>query len=139
VFALGAAYGRAATAAQLALDYASESATLRCVDDPASAHYNRIVDAATLTPDWASAEPMREFYELAIVIEHNLARDHAAGSCIFLHRWRDAQTPVSGCTAMDAARLDTLARWLEPGAIMVSLPRSELAELGPAWGLPRSW
>ena len=33
-------------------------ATWRCPDDPASAYYNRVLDAATVTPDWGSAEEM---------------------------------------------------------------------------------
>lgn len=137
VFALGLAYGRAASAPELALDYVSESASLRCVDDPNSAHYNRIVDAATLAADWTSAEPMRSYYELAIVVAHNRERDPAAGSCIFLHAWRDADTPVSGCTAMAAEQLDALAHWLEPGAMVVALPQSPFAKLGRRWGVPR--
>jgi uncharacterized protein YijF (DUF1287 family) len=141
VFAIGGAYGRAAKAGseagpELELTYASESPTLRCVDDPGSRHYNRIVDAAEVDEDWGSAEPMRRYYELAIVVEHNRARAPGAGSCIFLHAWHDADTPVSGCTAMATADLDELAAWLEPGAVIVTLPRARLAKHAEPWGLP---
>jgi D-alanyl-D-alanine dipeptidase len=135
VFALGHAYGRA-DAYATALPYASESPTLRCVDDPASAHYNRVVDAAQVDEDWKSAEPMRRYYELAIAVEHNTGDAPEAGSCIFLHEWRDAETPVTGCTAMAAAKLEQLATWLEPGALLVSLPETLLDELRPTWGVP---
>ncbi len=135
VFAIGRAYGRADTHATR-LAYTSESATLRCVDDPGSAHYNEVVDAATVDEDWRSAEPMRRYYELAIAIEHNGDNASAAGSCIFLHEWRDAESAVTGCTAMPAAELERLAAWLEPGAVLVSLPEALLDELARAWGLP---
>jgi uncharacterized protein YijF (DUF1287 family) len=84
VFMIGHAFGRAAAYAT-ALPYASESPTLRCVDDPRSAHYNQIVDAAVVDEDWHSAEPMRRYYELAITVEHNVDDVREAGSCIF-HR-----------------------------------------------------
>ena len=135
VFALGHAYGRADVHAT-ALPYTSESATLRCVDDPESAHYNQVVDAAQVQEDWQSAEPMRRYYELAISVEHNQGDAREAGSCIFLHEWRDAESPVTGCTAMATNDLEQLATWLEPGAILVSLPDSLLDELAPSWGLP---
>jgi uncharacterized protein YijF (DUF1287 family) len=136
VFRIGAAWGRSEAGATK-LAYASESATLRCVDDPASAHYNEIVDAATTSEDWTSAEPMRRYYELAIVVEHNPARVSSAGSCIFLHRWRDHDSPVTGCTAMADDRLDELAAWLEPGAVIVSLPASTLDRVREEWSLPK--
>ncbi|KIG13124.1 hypothetical protein DB30_00502 [Enhygromyxa salina] len=135
VFRIGGAWGRSETATTK-LPYASESATLRCVDDPASAHYNEIVDGATTPQDWSSAEPMRRYYELAIVVEHNRARVASAGSCIFLHRWSDPDSPVTGCTAMAADRLEQLAAWLEPGAVIVSLPGPTLDDLRQAWALP---
>ena len=137
VFSIGAAYGRApATAASTALAYTSASATSRCVDDPSSAHYNRIVDAAEVREDWASAEPMRRYYELAIVVEHNRDRERGRGSCIFLHAWKGPDTPVTGCTAMASSSLDELAAWLEPGALIVTLPSSTLARLRARWSIP---
>ncbi len=135
VFAIGPAYGRAASHAT-ALAYAPAPETLRCVDDPRSRHYAEIVDAASVRPDWASAEAMRRLYALAIVIEHNAARTPAGGSCIFLHAWDGPDQPVTGCTAMPEAQLETLARWLAPGAVLVALPEPAYAERTPAWSLP---
>jgi L,D-peptidoglycan transpeptidase YkuD (ErfK/YbiS/YcfS/YnhG family) len=135
VFELGLAFGRS-DALATALPYASETSTLRCVDDPGSAHYNQIVDAAQVDEDWRSAEPMRRYYELAITVEHNASDVPEAGSCIFLHAWRDAESPVTGCTAMAADELEQLAAWLEPGAVLVALPRELQSELASAWRLP---
>ena len=135
VFRVGEAYGRAETSAS-ALAYTRESEGLRCVDDPSSAHYNRIVDTARVDQDWSSAEPMRRYYDLAIAVEHNAGRDREAGSCIFLHRWKGPDTPVTGCTAMASETLDALAAWLEPGAVIATLPESSLPHLRARWGLP---
>lgn len=136
VFAIGDAYGRAAEHAT-ALRYATQTESLRCVDDPASRHYAQIVDAEQVTPDWSSAEAMRRLYELAIVIEHNAAHTPEAGSCIFVHAWDGPDSPVTGCTAMASDDLDTLARWLAPGAVIVSLPAAEYDRLSASWSLPR--
>jgi uncharacterized protein YijF (DUF1287 family) len=135
VFMLGHAFGRSA-AHETGLPYTSESPTLRCVDDSDSAHYNQIVDAAQVDEDWRSAEPMRRYYELAIAVEHNTSAASAAGSCIFLHAWRDAESPVTGCTAMAADALEQLAVWLEPQAVLVSLPRASFDEVASRWRLP---
>jgi uncharacterized protein YijF (DUF1287 family)/L,D-peptidoglycan transpeptidase YkuD (ErfK/YbiS/YcfS/YnhG family) len=136
VFAIGDAYGRAPTHAT-ALRYTSEGESLRCVDDSASHHYAQIVDAETVTPDWSSAEAMRRLYSLAIVIEHNGAREPGAGSCIFLHAWDGPDSPVTGCTAMASDDLDVLADWLAPGAVVVALPAVEYERLSEGWSLPR--
>jgi uncharacterized protein YijF (DUF1287 family) len=135
VFELGRAFGRS-DALATALPYASESPTLRCVDDPSSGYYNQIVDAAQVDEDWHSAEPMRRYYELAITVGHNASNLPEAGSCIFLHAWRDAESPVTGCTAMPADELEQLAAWLEPGAVLVALPRELHGRLAGEWQLP---
>lgn len=135
VFAIGRAFGRSAER-ELSLDYRESTAGLRCVDDPSSRFYARLVDAGIAGRDWSSAEPMRRYYELAIVIAHNPEAEAGAGSCIFLHGWRDADTPVTGCTAMANDDLERLAKWLEPDAVVVSLPRSTYAGLRERWDLP---
>jgi uncharacterized protein YijF (DUF1287 family) len=138
VFALGQLYGYASAAPASRMPYTRAGAALRCVDDPGSPHYNQILDEA---PGWRSAERMRrddDLYDLALVIEHNRAPIVAGhGSCIFMHVWQDANTPVTGCTAMDAADLRELVAWLQPNAaVLVALPASEYENLQRAWGLP---
>jgi D-alanyl-D-alanine dipeptidase len=138
VFAIGQLYGYAAQAPASSLPYAKAGAALRCVDDARSTHYNQILDEA---PGWGSAERMRrddDLYELLLVIEHNRAPVVPGhGSCIFLHVWHDANTPVTGCTAMDKADLRELIAWLRPNAaVLVALPASEYKSLQRSWGLP---
>jgi D-alanyl-D-alanine dipeptidase len=113
-----------------------------CVDDAASARYNTVVDRdAVRRVDWKSAERMRsiDLYRLGVVVGYN-ARPvrRGRGSCIFLHIWRSADSPTSGCTAMPADDLETIVRWLDPARrpMLVQLPAAEYARLRRAWSLP---
>ena len=140
VFSLGAVYGYAETAENVSSTYVRATGALRCVDDPRSTHYNRIVSVERVDRDWQSAEHMRredDLYTLAIVVEHNTqATAPGAGSCIFIHLWEGPDRGMSGCTALPMEALGTLAGWLEPGAALVALPESEYDALTAAWQLP---
>ena len=90
VYRLGEATGYASAAPPgTRLPYREATPTLRCVDDPRSAHYNRLVDEAQTRKDWTSAEDMRrkdDLYRLVIWVGHNDDPPKTgAGSCIFLH------------------------------------------------------
>ncbi len=142
LFTIGPAFGYAAappTGTRVA--YTAVDASWQCVDDPASAHYNRVLDQRTVTPDWSSAEAMRRrdaLYTWVVAIRHNQAATPGGGSCIFLHVWRDAGHPTVGCTAMAEADLVRLLAALDPAAhpVLALLPAAEYAALAPAWGLP---
>lgn len=141
VFRLGPAFGYAGTPpAGTRLRYTHSTAGWRCVDDPASSHYDELLDASGVKPDWHSAEKLRlesDAYRLLIVVQHNDAHVPRAGSCIFLHVWKNARHGTSGCTAMPYPRVVELARWLDPAhAVFVALPRAELRALAPVWQLP---
>ncbi len=142
VFALRAATGYDATApAGTRLPYREATADLRCVDDVASAHYNRL---ATDTPqrDWKSAEDMRRTdgqYRYTIWVGHDDDPPQpGAGSCIFLHVRAEPPQPTSGCTAMAEDALRALLTWLDPAAhpVLVQLPAEERARRAADWGLP---
>lgn len=142
VFALGPTFGYAAAApAGARVAYTAVTPSWRCVDDPASAHYNRVVDEATVAKDWASAEDLRrddELYRWVVEVRHNAGATPGGGSCIFLHVWRGPGGGTAGCTAMPARALERLIAGLDPAArpAFVLLPAAEVAALGPAWGLP---
>jgi D-alanyl-D-alanine dipeptidase len=141
VFGIGAAYGYDAERKGVALPYVKATAELRCVDDPKSRHYNRIVSTADTAVDWKSAEYMRredELYEVAIVVEHNTRQtEPGAGSCIFIHVWRGPDSGMTGCTAMPMETLAVFADWLKPDATaLVALPRGEYEALRGPWQLP---
>lgn len=129
--------------AAFAVPYQKVDESWRCVDDGASAHYNDVLDADGVTPDWTSAEEMRRpdaLYRWVVEIDHNAASGDGAvpggGSCIFLHVWGGPDDTTAGCTAMAEPDLTALLAWLRPGAVYVLLPEPERAALAAAWGLP---
>jgi len=141
VFDIGTAYGYDAAREGVSLPYVQATPELRCVDDPKSRHYNRIVSTANTAIDWQSAEHMRrqdELYAIAIVVEHNTKQTKpGAGSCIFIHVWRGPDSGMTGCTAMPMGTLEAFAGWLQPNAaVLVALPQSEYEALRRPWGLP---
>lgn len=143
-FPLGRAFGFAAAPPfeGLRAPYLPLGDRTECVDDVASSHYNTIVDRGLVRRiDWRSAERMRsiDLYRLGVVVEYN-ARPvrRGGGSCIFLHIWRNATSPTSGCTAMPAEDLESIVRWLRPAQrpMLVQLPAAEYERLRVPWSLP---
>jgi L,D-peptidoglycan transpeptidase YkuD (ErfK/YbiS/YcfS/YnhG family) len=147
VFAISALFGSAGAESDLAraakLPYLCVTRDLKCIDDPASAHYNRIVDQTSIArPDWVSCEDMLRGdgrYELGAVVGHNCDPVVPwAGSCIFLHVWAAPGVPTAGCTAMAPADMTEIAGWLDGAAapVLVQLPRAEYECRRADWGLP---
>lgn len=143
VFALTSTFGYGdAPPKGTKIGYQRVDANWKCVDDPASREYNKILDARTTKIDWTSAEDMRRAdaaYTWVVEIAHNASRTPKAGSCIFLHVWGGADVPTVGCTAMEEPRLASLIATLSPAdrPAFVLLPRAEYDALAPAWNLPR--
>jgi L,D-peptidoglycan transpeptidase YkuD (ErfK/YbiS/YcfS/YnhG family) len=147
IFVISELFGTAAPDSAFAraakLPYRQATADLKAIDDPASAHYNRIVDQSTIArPDWASCEDMRradERYAIGAVVGHNSDPvEPGAGSCIFLHVWAAPGVPTAGCTAMAIADMSAIAGWLDGAAspLLVQLPQAEYERWREAWGLP---
>jgi L,D-peptidoglycan transpeptidase YkuD (ErfK/YbiS/YcfS/YnhG family) len=143
VFSLGSAFGYAPPeqAGEVKLPYVQSVETLECVDDPQSAHYNRIVDRARVeNPDWKSSERMRrddDQYCWGVVVDHNANGAPGCGSCIFMHVWEAQGKGTAGCTAMKLSSMERLRRRLDATKrpILVQLPRAEFERLREAWGL----
>ena len=147
IFAITELFGTASQESSFArtfkLPYRQTTDDLKCIDDPASAHYNRFVDLGkTPACDWTSHEDMRrsdERYAVGAVIAHNSPLPLAgAGSCIFLHVWAAAGVPTAGCTAGALADLTEICAWLDGTAtpLLVQLPLAEYAHFRAAWALP---
>lgn len=85
------------------------------IDDSEHPMYNRLVTGKT---DAKSFEKMRRddnLYRLGIVVHYNTAPVvKYKGSAIFLHIWRDRDTPTSGCVALSEEDIKTIASWLDP-------------------------
>jgi len=152
LFAIGRAYGYdAAPPAGCRAPYAQLTDTWQCVDDPASAFYNRVLDTTGRDRDWSSAETMRrddDLYRWVVEIDHNHGASQAdapggrpepgAGSCIFFHVWADADSPTAGCTAMALNDIEGLLTALEPEKQPVygAFPGPVYRRLARAWALP---
>jgi D-alanyl-D-alanine dipeptidase len=145
IFSLSLAFGYAekTKAGEVKLPYIQATAALECVDDPQSAHYNRVIDRASVkAPDWKSSEQMLrqdELYRWGVVVDHNAKGETGCGSCIFLHIWDGPGKGTAGCTAMDAARMEEVLRWLDPRKkpLLAQLPQAEFERLQKVWGLPK--
>ncbi len=125
------------------LPYLPVDADTLCIDDPASRHYNRIVDRRRLgAPDWSSHEDMRRRdgqYAIGVVVAHNAEPpEPGRGSCIFMHVWRAPGAPTAGCTASSLDDMRALAAWLDASRqpLLVQLPEDEYRRRRAAWGLP---
>jgi L,D-peptidoglycan transpeptidase YkuD (ErfK/YbiS/YcfS/YnhG family) len=124
------------------MPYREATATLRCVDDASSSHYNQLADEAQTPKGWSSAEDMRrpdDLYRLVVWVGHNDAPVvPGGGSCIFLHLRAGPSATTAGCTAFEPDPMERLLRWLDPEArpVLVQLPDSEQRALAGRWGLP---
>jgi L,D-peptidoglycan transpeptidase YkuD (ErfK/YbiS/YcfS/YnhG family) len=147
IFAITELFGDADMEGRLArsagLPYRIASGDLKCIDDPASIHYNRIVDQRVLRGiDWQSHEDMLRSdpcYAIGAFVAHNSERPQpGAGSCIFLHVWKAAGVPTAGCTAGSLADMCEICLWLDGGSspLLVQLPQADYARLKDRWALP---
>jgi len=139
-FTIGGSYGYAdAPPTGARLPYHAVTPAWKCVDDPASRHYNEILDQTRVDVDWKSAEDMRrddEVYTWVVDVGHNAKHVPGKGSCIFLHVWRGPDSSTVGCTAMAEPVLAQLIATLDPSAVFVLLPKHEYAVLAEHWDLP---
>jgi L,D-peptidoglycan transpeptidase YkuD (ErfK/YbiS/YcfS/YnhG family) len=144
IFRLGPAFGYAPapSARWIKLPYVPLTKMTEGVDDPRSRYYNQLVDRSKIARvDWRSSEQMRrtdDLYKWGIFVAHNAAATPGAGSCIFVHIWKNSSTPTTGCTAMAERDLVQLLRWLDPAAqpVLIQMPRLEYQSLQQKLHLP---
>lgn len=142
IFKLGGAFGYAQRAPDTKMSYLPLSKKIVAVDDPLSRFYNQLVDESTVPKkDWQSAERMilpDDRYKWGVVVKHNLPPERGAGSCIFLHVWKNPETATTGCTAMPEGTMIQVIRWLDPARypLLIQLPVSVFKEWNQQWHLP---
>jgi len=143
VFKLLFCFGYQQTAPDTRLRYRAIDAATVTVDDPRSRFYNQMLEATSVRhPDWKSAEKMRlpdDRYKWGIVVGHNVPPVPGAGSCIFMHVWKNSATTTVGCTAMPEKALVNLLRWLDPAKhpLLVQMPAPVYGQMQSDPGLPR--
>jgi D-alanyl-D-alanine dipeptidase len=144
IFALDTAFGFAPrdSMRDVRLPYVQLLPTTDCVDDTTSAHYNTVVDKASVPlVDWKSAEHMREIpqYKIGVIVGYNATPPvKGRGSCIFLHIWTGPDSHTAGCTAFDEAKLRDVLAWLDPKRrpLLVQLTADDYSALRKDWKLP---
>ncbi len=141
IFMLTAAFG--VKDEQVKLPFTKLIESTECVDDVKSGHYNKIVDKFKVgNYDWISSEKMLavgEQYELGVFVAHNSERMKGAGSCIFLHIWKDAKSGTAGCTAMERGKLETIFDWIDntKNPVLIQLPKDSYQKFQTKWKLPK--
>lgn len=145
VFELGRVFGRAADppAGAEGLIYLQTLPSTYCVEDVRSSRYNQIIDTAPAPPTrwerWSAMRRADGLFDWGIVVRQNDPDILVgAGSCVFLHIWRSANSPTTGCTAMPRTRIEETIVWLnaESDPVLVQLPEPVFLKLREAWALP---
>ena len=161
IFNIGEIFGiEEAKTAQKNLDlkmpYTYLTESTRCIGEGKSQYYNQIVDINKVKKDWendSNNEAMRyegirdeQAYKWGININNNvdsnpdpdMKRDKNAGSCIFIHIWKNEDTGTSGCTAIQEKDIVKIIKWLDSSKnpLITQLPEAEYQRLKPKWNLP---
>lgn len=143
IFSLTSAFGTSEKSVAVKLPYTKLVEYTECVDDVKSNHYNKIVNRMQVGAfDWKSSEKMWEItpqYDLGVFVEHNFEKQKGAGSCIFLHIWKDPNTGTAGCTAMDRKNMEMILTRLDPNKnpVLIQLPEDSYKQFQKQWKLPK--
>jgi len=147
IFILGDAFGYL-NSLTTGLNYQAMSNNDFCIDVKGSPYYNQLVDRLVVGKGAVkgSTEGMRrdihykgdQRYKKGIFLQHNNENIDAAGSCIFMHIWKNKSTPTAGCTAMAEKDMDGILAWLDSDKkpLYVALPRAQYQALKLKWHLP---
>lgn len=143
LFPLTAVFGKTSKPNAVEMAYTKLDQYTECVDDVKSQFYNRIVNRMRVGNfDWKSSEKMFsiEQYELGVFVAYNsYPVEKGRGSCIFLHVWKDAETPTEGCTAMERRNLERIVAWASPAKnpYLVQMPKEIYSKRQKPWKLPK--
>lgn len=103
------------------------------VDDPASPHYNQLVNDKTTAKDWDSGENLIKatpYYNYALNLDYNKERTPGAGSAIFLHCFMaTSYKGSSGCICLPEERMKELIGSVDAGTRIVIAKDAEHLDL----------
>ncbi len=95
------------------------------VDDPESAHYNRMVNENETVKDWNSAEHLisiSPYYNYALSLTYNEEAVPGRGSAIFLHCTAEGYPGSSGCICIPEPEMKTVMTSADERTRIVILP-----------------
>ena len=101
-----------------------------CVDDPTSGAYNTITSRKNIGQR-VTVEYMRKgaLYRRGIVVIYPTNAATRAGSCIFIHVWRNPTSGTAGYIALPEVRVAALQEFVvERTAVLAVLPDEALIE-----------
>lgn len=139
IYRIGQTFGFAGTSSTS--NYFPLTDTSICVDDINSTHYNQLIDSSRVPQvDWNSGEKMHEVpqYKIGAMVLYNTPPVKSAGSCIFLHIWKDSTSGTTGCIAMEETNLSELLNWLDEKQkpVIAVLPVQVYNNIKAKWKLP---
>jgi len=147
IFDLGNAFGYL-DKVSTGLTYQAMTKNDFCIDVNGSPYYNQLVDSSVVGKEAikGSSEGMRrdihyqgdQRYKKGIFVKHNKENIDTAGSCIFMHVWKDEGVPTAGCTAMTEQSMDNILAWLDTDKkpLYIALPMAQYQALKSTWLLP---
>lgn len=98
-----------------------------CVEDPASAYYNKITTRSAIEPDIkVDVMASNSRYRNGLFIDYPSERSSRRGSCIFIHIWADPEQGTSGCVALPEERVRAIQDFAAQGAVIAILPEHAL-------------
>lgn len=113
-FSLTEAFGVEDKPGRCKLPYRVVTRNVYWVDDPASPHYNQMVDE-TVSKDWISAQRLDmlpQSYAYAVVIDYNRPdAQRNKGSAVFLHC---SPSPSMGSVTIPKSYMLWILNWLDP-------------------------
>lgn len=126
----------------LKIPYYQLTESVYCIDDRNSLYYNEIVKIDTIkTIDWQSSVQLSKFkkqFKYGIFVNHNYpSKLKGAGSCIYLHIWKNQSKGTVGCTAMSEANMEEILQWIDStkNPILIQLPKEEFYKYKKQWAL----
>jgi len=113
LYPIGEVFGSKPLAVKM--DYKYITAEDKFIDDRKSKQYNTWVRGATQAKSFETM--LIEPYTYGAVINYNMNPTvPGAGSAIFLHLWRTANSPTAGCVALAKQPLLELIHWFDKAA-----------------------
>ncbi len=144
IFSLTETFGSSAKPEFVKLPFTRLEEWTECVDDTKSSFYNKIVNRMQVGDfDWDSSEKMLAVgaeYDLGITVAHNSNPvTKGAGSCIFLHIWKDAESGTAGCTAMPRENLEMIMKRLDASKnpVLIQFSQNAYKQFQTKWKLPK--